>query len=227
MKPLIVANWKCNPKNLSEAKKLFDSVTKGIKNFKKSEVAICPPFLYIFSLKSGLKLGAQDCFWSEGAFTGEISASMLKNAGIQYVILGHSERRANLNETDEMINRKLKAALESGLRPILCVANLNQLKKSLEEIENRKLKIENLILAYEPVFAIGTGKACSIEKAKKIRISIRKELGKNIPILYGGSVNSQNAGNYIKEGGFQGLLIGSASLSAGEFLNILKNIDKI
>ena len=228
MKPLIVANWKCNPNSLSEAKKLFHSVAQGVKNIKKAEVVICPPFLYLFSLGSGLKLGAQDCFWEEkGAYTGEISPLMLKNLGCRYVIIGHSERRKYLKETDGMINNKIKAVLRSGLRPILCVANLNQLKGGLKTIKKSKLKIKNLILAYEPVFAIGTGKACSVAKAKKVRISIRNRFAKNIPVLYGGSVNPHNAGSYIKEGGFQGLLIGGASLNPKDFLNILKNIDKI
>jgi len=220
MKPLIVGNWKCNPNSLVEAKKLFNSIVKGVKT--NSMVAICPPFVYLSELKTKkIKLGAQDCFWEEkGAYTGEISPLMLKKLGCLYVIIGHSERRKYLKETDEMIDKKIKLVLRSGLKPILCIANLGQLKNSLKGVKN-------LILAYEPVFAIGTGKACSVEKARKMRISIEKKLGKNIPVLYGGSVNSYNAGNYIKEAGFQGLLVGGASLSANEFLNILKNIDKI
>lgn len=220
MKPLIVGNWKCNPDSLVEAKKLFNSIVKGVK--KNSMVAICPPFVYLSELKNKkVKLGAQDCFWEEkGAYTGEISPLMLKKLGCLYIIIGHSERRKCLKETDEMIDKKIKLVLRSGLKPILCIANLGQLKNSLKGVKN-------LILAYEPVFAIGTGKACSVEKARKMRISIKKKLGKNIPVLYGGSVNSHNAGSYIKEAGFQGLLVGGASLSANEFLNILKNIDKI
>jgi len=170
-----------------------------------------------------VKLGAQDCFWEEkGAYTGEISPLMLKSVGCSYVIIGHSERRKHLKETDLMVNKKVKLALQLGLKPILCIANLSQVKNSLKGIKWKK----NLILAYEPVFAIGTGKACTIGKAKKMRITVKKKLIKDVPILYGGSVNSQNAGNYIKEAGFQGLLIGGASLDPREFLKILRNIDK-
>ena len=113
MKPLIVANWKMNPQSLVEAKQLFNSVKRGIKNIKNVEIVICPPFIYLSNiqyLKSNIKLGAQDCFWSErGAFTGEISPSMLKNFNCKYVIIGHSERR-KLGETDEMINKKIKSS---------------------------------------------------------------------------------------------------------------------
>jgi len=265
MKPLIVANWKCNPITLREAENLFDSIRKGIKNVKNSEVVICPPFVYLANLQLttyNLKLGAQDCFWEgKGAFTGEISPAMLKNLGVDYVIIGHSERRKYQRETDEMINKKLKAALKAGLKVILCIDNISQIPSFLRKRGGRrgrsplclkkdlsgliKKELANLIIAYEPIFAIGTGKPCRVEKANKMRMSItelpfmeakvkkrtkssspKKEvLNKKIPILYGGSVNSQNAGDYIKEGGFQGLLIGSTSLNAKEFIKIVKDID--
>ncbi len=218
MKPLIVANWKCNPTTLKGAKFLFNAVGKGIKNFKNVEVIICPPFTFLRDIEyktSNIKLGAQDCFWEvKGAFTGEISPVMLKNLGVEYVILGHSERRKYQGETDEMINKKLKAAISAGLKPILCVANLSQLGKSSKDIS------EEIIVAYEPVFAIGTGKPCEPSMAKKMRDKIDCSR-----VLYGGSVNSQNAGNYIKEAGFKGLLIGGASLSSKEFIEIVKRVD--
>jgi len=208
-KPLIIANWKCNPASLQEAKKLFNSVKKGIGRIKKAEVVICPPFIFIPSLKAN---GAQDSFWeNEGPFTGEISPTMLKKSGVEYVILGHSERRKYLKETDEMINKKVKAVLSAGLKPVLCIAELTQLKKSLKGIS------EKVIIAYEPIFAIGTGKPCSIEKAGKMRKMINQKM-----VLYGGSVNSENAQDYIKKAGFQGLLVGSASLKADEFIKIVK-----
>lgn len=216
MKPLIVANWKMNPETLFEAKKLFSLVKKGIKNVKNAKVVICPPFVYLPILITN---GSQDCFWEEkGAYTGEISAKMLKNLGCQYVIIGHSERRRYQKETDEMINKKLKAVLKEKLKPILCIDKISQIPKDIKG---------NLILAYEPVFAIGTGKPCSIKMARKMKISIRKNLKKNMPVLYGGSVNSQNAKNYIKKAGFQGLLVGGASLNPKEFLKIVKSIDLI
>ena len=221
MKPFIVANWKCNPASLKGAKLLFDSVARRIKNVRKVEVVICPPFIYLSNiqhLKSNIQLGGQDCFWEEkGAYTGEISPSMLKDLGVEYVIIGHSERRKYLKETDEMVNKKIEAALKQGLKPILCIDKISQLKKDLEGV----------IIAYEPLFAIGTGKPCSIGKAKKMRILIKKNLKRGAPILYGGSVNSQNAQDYIKKAGFQGLLVGSASLNSKEFLSIVKGIDSL
>ena len=226
MKPLIVANWKMNPQNLQGAKLLFDSVANGIKNLKNVEIVICPPFLYILNLKSqilNLKLGAQDCFWEEkGAFTGEVSPKMLKDLGCDYVILGHSERRKYLKETDEMINKKIKTALKSDLTPILCIENISQLKKRTKDLLRKEQK--KLIIAYEPVFAIGTGKPCTPEKAKEMKTAIKKIIDKDIPIIYGGSVNSQNATDYIKMAGFQGLLVGGASLDSEEFIKLAKNV---
>jgi len=245
MRPLVIANWKCNPTTLKGAKLLFDSVKRGLKKIKNVEVVICPPFIYLLKFlsrwrKCKVRLGAQDCFWEEkGAYTGEVSPAMLKNLGYQYVIIGHSERRA-LGETNEMINKKLKAALKIKLKPILCIGETekerkkgktfevlkNQLQKDLKGIENCKLKIENLNLAYEPVWAIGTGKSCGIPEAKTVNLFLRKII-KNIPILYGGSVNSKIAKDYIKKAGFQGLLVGGASLDAQEFVKIVKTIDLI
>jgi len=216
-----------NPQNLQGAKLLFDSVANGIKNLKNVEIVICPPFLYILNLKSqilNLKLGAQDCFWEEkGAFTGEVSPKMLKDLGrCDYVILGHSERRKYLKETDEMINKKIKAALKSDLTPILCIENISQLKKRTKDLLRKEQK--KLIIAYEPVFAIGTGKPCTPEKAKEMKTAIKKIINKDISIIYGGSVNSQNAADYIKMAGFQGLLVGGASLNPAEFIKVVKNV---
>ncbi len=220
MKPLIVANWKCNPTTLKEAKLLFNSVKRMVEMIKNVEVIICPPFVFFSNLKSqisNLKLGAQDCFWEEkGAYTGEISPLMLKNLGVEYVILGHSERRKYLKETDEMIERKLKAVLTFGLKPILCIDKISQLPKNIKT---------GFIVAYEPLFAIGTGKACPPERAKKMRLAIKKKV--KMPVLYGGSVNSQNAKDYIKKAGFQGLLVGGASLNAQEFIKIVKSIKQL
>ena len=230
-KSIIIANWKMNPQTIAEAKKLFNSVEKGIKNIKNTEVVICPPFVYfpIFQISnSKVQLGAQDCFWEEkGAFTGAISAKMLKDLNAKYVIIGHSERKKNQKETDEMINRKIKSALLAGLKTILCVENVSQIKKDLKGVfgKIRVLCKKNLILAYEPIFAIGTGKPCSIEKAKEMKIAIQKALNANNPVLYGGSVNSQNAEDYIKKAGFQGLLVGGVSLKPKEFIATVKKID--
>jgi len=243
MKPLIIANWKMNPQELKEAKRLFNFVKRGIKKIKNVEIVICPPFVYLPNLlipktyNQNPKLGAQDVFWEEkGAFTGEISAKMLKNLGCEYVIVGHSERR-KLGETDEMINKKLKAALKAKLKPILCIGETErerkegktfkvlkaQLKATLKNISNAKLQTSNLVLAYEPVWAIGTGNPCRPEDATKVLFFLRKFT--KVPILYGGSVNSKNAKDYIKVG-FDGLLVGGASLDSKEFIEIIKSVAK-
>ncbi len=255
MKKLIVANWKMNPQSIAETKRIFSVVKKGIKNIKNVEVVICPPFTALSSIQyqvSSIKLGAQDCFWEEkGAFTGEISPLMLKNLGCEYVIVGHSERRKYLKETDEMINKKIKAAIIAKLKPILCIGEtleerkkgktfkvLNeQLKRALNHLPTHLLN--HLIIAYEPVWAIGTGQACDTLEAKKVILFLRKSL-KKTPVLYGGSVNSKNAVSYVKDynppttlplakgerapAAFDGLLIGGASLKRKEFIKIAKAI---
>ncbi len=234
MKPLIIANWKMNPQTLTNAKKLFNVVKKGVKNIKNVEVIICPPFIYLPTLRAsafakgygGLALGSQNCFWEdEGAFTGEISSFMLKNIGCKYVIVGHSERRRYFKETCVMVNKKLRAALANNLKPILCVDSINQVKRGLKGISKKEIK--KIVIAYEPIFAIGTGKACSISKAKEMNFSIRKILGETATILYGGSVNPKNAKDFIEKAQFQGLLIGGASLNPKEFVKIIKKVSQI
>lgn len=209
MKPLIVANWKCNPKTLEEAKIIFDAV----KEIKEGEVIICPPFVYLLELKAN---GAQDVFWEDGgAYTGAVSPSMLKNMGVTHVIVGHSERRKYFKEKDEVIKKKIDAALTCGLTPILCIDKLSQLPENLDE---------KVIIAYEPLFAIGTGKACGLDKAEAMRVAIERATGDKNMILYGGSVNAQNAKDYIGQAGFKGLLVGGASLNTKEFVDIVKNV---
>jgi len=250
MKTFIVANWKMNPPFLAEAKVLFNSINKISKNLRNVELIISPPFIYIVSLipkePLNFKLAGQDSFWEEkGAFTGEISSKMLRNMGCQYVILGHSERRKYFKETDEMINRKVKSAISVKLNPIFCIGeNWDERKENLTQKVLRaqvekglkgvtKKEIKKVIIAYEPVWAIGTGKACSPDESEKSGNSIRKiisrlynqKIAKNIKILYGGSVNSQNAAGYIFGAKLQGLLVGGASLDAGEFTRIIKNFD--
>lgn len=229
MKPLIIANWKCNPKTTKIAEGLFNKVKIGIKTIKKAEVVIAPPFVWLPNLK-GMILAGQDCVWEEyGPYTGEISPQMLKSFGVRYIIVGHSERRIHFKETDEMINRKLKAVLKAGLRPVLCIGEKkgedaykvidNQLKKDLKGISGKDSK--KIIIAYEPIWAIGTGDFCKPEKAEKALAFMRKKI--NTRILYGGSVNSKIAKSYIKVG-FDGLLVGGASLNGEEFIKIVKNV---
>lgn len=237
----IVANWKCNPGTLKEAKVLFNLLTSELKkNFsilKDVETIVCPPFLYlpffVFQVKNlkhyNLKFGAQNCFWEEkGPFTGEVSPLMLKNLGCQYVILGHSERRQILKETELMIGKKIKTALKAKLKPILCIGESLEEKKKKKtfQVLRRQLKIvfpeiSKVIIAYEPIWAIGTAMPCPPGEAQKILFFLKKFSEKS-KILYGGSVNSQNCKEYIKVG-FDGLLVGSASLIPKEFVQILKN----
>lgn len=256
MKPLIVANWKMNPVTFKEAKRNFGLIKKELKKIKNTDpvrkhsfsngvnVVICPPFVFlpVLTPDQNVKLGGQDCFWEEekGSFTSAISPMMLKNLGCQYVILGHSERRVYFKETDEIINKKIKAALKAGLKVILCVGEKKagklqemerQLKKDLERI--KKYDINNLILAYEPIWAISGfgGRPASAREARQGAVFVRKvlnkifsgNLSKRIKILYGGSA-SQNPRSYIYTAGMDGLVIGSSSAKAKEFINLLKDV---
>lgn len=242
MKPLIVANWKMNPNSQKEAEEIFDGIKKGASG-ASAEVVICPPFVYLPLLK-GLPLGAQDAYFEEkGAFTGEISPLMLKDLGVEYVIIGHSERRKYFRETDESVNKKIKTAIGVELEQIFCIGETEQDRNSSsqEEVVERQIKqglkgvsdILGMVIAYEPVWAIGTGKACGVQDAQKMKTFIEKVISdiygsdvlKEVRILYGGSVNSQNASGYIKEAGYNGLLVGGASLKSDEFVKIVKSAE--
>lgn len=225
MKKFVVANWKCNPTTLNQAKNLFNSIIKGLGVVKNTKVIICPPFVYLEELsrlKKRIKLGAQNCcFKGKGAFTGEVSPSMLKNLGCEYVILGHSERRKYFYETNSLINKKLKSALEKGLKPVLCIENTSQIKQCLKGVLKQKV-----IIAYEPVWAIGTGKTLSPAQAKLFNAKIKKLVVGGTIVLYGGSVNAKNVKGFIKSG-FDGVLVGGASLKPERFISIVKSVDRI
>lgn len=242
-KKIIIANWKMNPSSLEEALRLV----RGIANQKlpgNVELIIAPPFIYIESIKKNLireiKLAAQNVSWGErGAHTGEISGIMLKNIGCEYAIVGHSERRYKIGETDEMINLKLKAAFKAGLVPILAVGEREQ-NDDMAKIINSQIanalegigspEIGRLIIAYEPVWAIGTGLADNSDHALSAAILIRKIVGNlytqdwanDLPVLYGGSVTSENTADFINQIGISGALVGGASLETSEFLEIIK-----
>jgi len=240
---LIAGNWKLNPQSLHKAKKLFSGINKKVSGV---EVLICPPFVYLSELNknSKIKLGAQDCFWEEkGAFTGEVSVSMLKNLGCKYVLLGHSERRKYFKESNVWVNKKMKAVLEKDLTPILCIGETKEEKKNgktqrvikfqLEKAFKGVLRdqVKKIVIAYEPIWAIGTGKACKPLEAQVINILIKKvvaglynrNVAKDVRVLYGGSVKADNAIGYLKEAKFSGLLIGGASLKPKEFVKIIKD----
>ena len=246
-KIIIVGNWKMNPLILKEAEKLFFGVARGISGIKKTEVVICPPFLYLDKLKKisqkKISLGAQDAFAENvGAFTGEVSGEMLYNIGARYVILGHSERRA-LGEDNSDINKKIKSALMAGLRPILCVGEnirdenhsyFSLVKTQLEEclLGVSKNSISKIIIAYEPIWAISSTldrKDATPDDSREMAIFIRKILSdkfgpeaSHVRIIYGGSANEKDAEDFLKNGGVDGLLPGRASLDAKKFVEIVK-----
>ncbi len=247
-----IANWKCNPITKKQVIHWIDFVKKELPVDK--EIVLCPPFVYLSqatkSSDSKILLGAQNCYFEpKGAFTGEVSALMLKDLGCRYVIVGHSERRKYFKETDGVINKKIKAVLGQRMRPILCVGEQardsfnskgelinemslvvgEQLERALTGIAKARLK--DILIAYEPIWAIGTGNSCSPEDAMKAKLFIRKILAnlydrstaEKANILYGGSVNSKNARQYLEEAQMDGLLIGGASLNASEFAQIIKD----
>ena len=246
---IIIGNWKMNPLSLKEAEKLFTGIVKFISNIKKTEVVVCPPFIYFGKLKSAgwrtkkISLGAQDIFWGEtGAYTGEVSAEMLYNVGVRYVIVGHSERRT-MGENNNDINKKIKSALSAGLRPILCIGEsvrdenhdyFNLVKTQLLECLTgvSKNSTPKIIIAYEPIWAISSTfdrKDATSDDSREMVIFIRKVLSdkfgseaSKIRIIYGGSINEKDAEDFLKNGGVDGLLPGRASLNAKKFSKIVK-----
>lgn len=250
MTPIIVANWKMNPKTFKQAELLFANLAKQFFLASKADIVICPPMIFLPVLKSkapqlkNFFWGAQNCHWERfGAYTGEISADLLKNAGCRYVIIGHSERREYLKETDEMINWKIQAAFKAGLRSILCVGEKEgeemaltvekQIRSGLKNVSSDAAK--NLLIAYEPVWAIGSGQPCSPDDAMGAALFIKRvltnlydrRLAEEIKIIYGGSVDVQNAAAYFIEAKMDGLLVGGVSLMAKEFGRILKSIQQL
>ncbi|MBI1971479.1 MAG: triosephosphate isomerase [Candidatus Wildermuthbacteria bacterium] len=218
--PLIIANWKMNPPDSKEAFDLASEIKKGIEGLEV-EVVLCPPFVYIPQLLPAktLLIGAQDCSWEqEGPFTGEISPQMLKNLGCTHVILGHSERR-QLGETLEMVNKKAKAALAVGLLPVVCIGE--EIEKEMNIVSR---DIKNLILAYEPSWAISTsgGRAVSPEDMGNVAALMKRFIPSDTPILYGGSVDSNNVKSFLGPDLAQGVLVGAASLNAKEFIQLVK-----
>ncbi len=242
-KKIIIANWKMNPSSQEEALRLVKNLLAQ-RLPKNVEIIIAPPFVYLDLVKKNcgkeIKLAAQNVGWAErGAYTGEISALMLKNTGCDYVIIGHSERRHKMDETDEMISLKLKEVLKVGLVPVLAVGEkeqngdivkilTKQIKSALEGIGISD--ISRLIIAYEPVWAIGTGLADTSDHALSAALLIRKIVGSlygsqwaaDLPVLYGGSVSEANASDFISQNGISGALVGSASLELSSFIKIIK-----
>jgi triosephosphate isomerase len=251
--PLVAANWKMNPNNIDDALDLVRGVMSVARGHAdRVEVAIFPPFVWVTSVsdllvESGVKLGAQDVFWEQaGAYTGEISPAMLKGL-CQWVIVGHSERRLYLGETDEMVAKKTAAALSSELGVIMCVGELldhyDEGKSDVIVSGQVRAGLANcsaddsarLVIAYEPVWAIGSGRNADPEHAYKTMRLIRKIVGemigagaaRKVRILYGGSVKADNVQQYVELPLCDGVLVGGASLDAEEFARIVKTTAEV
>mgnify|MGYP001051987915 CR=1 FL=1 len=247
--PFIAGNWKMNT-TTTEAEQLVLEMIEKIDRIEGVEKVLCPPFVSLVAINmmlqnSSLKMGAQNMhFETEGAYTGEISPLMISEL-CEFVILGHSERRWYFGETDEIVNKKVKAALANKLQPILCVGERfedNEAGKT-EEVVNRQVTaalngiepVYNLVIAYEPVWAIGTGKAASGEQAAATIQFIRevlvklwnKSIAQDLRILYGGSVTGANIAEFISHPEIDGALVGGASLKAEEFASIVKKTAEI
>ena len=246
-KAIIAGNWKMN-KTRPEAKALLDELKPLVSDIKSVEVVACVPFTNLETALeatkgTNIKIGAQNChFEKSGAFTGEISADMLKEMGVEYVVLGHSERRQYFAETDETVNKRTKAALKAGLKPIVCVGELLWERECniTEEVIARQIKLDlwdvtaeqmaNVVIAYEPVWAIGTGKVATDEQAQEVCAFIRAQLAKlysaevaeAVTIQYGGSMNAKNCAGLLAQPDIDGGLIGGASLKAEDFSIIVK-----
>jgi len=247
--PLIAGNWKMNLDS-QESVNLIKDLKEGITGDEGVDILVSPTFVNLISVKlaigdSGILLAAQNMYYEKnGAYTGEISGLMLLDAGCTHVILGHSERRSIFKETSELIDLKAKAAVEAGLIPIICIGETfeereagnafnvirNQLKESLMNFKNAGKLPASTILAYEPVWAIGTGKTASPEQAQEVNLFIRQWMTENfdpetaskIRILYGGSVKGSNASELMSKPDIDGALVGGASLSADAFLPIIQ-----
>ncbi len=246
-KILIAGNWKMH-KTPSESISFVKNLLERMGNYEDREVLVCPPYTSLYPVSNIVKdtpllLGAQNVFYEEkGAFTGEISPLMLKEVGVEFVICGHSERRNIFGETDEMINKKIKKVVEFGMKPIFCIGEkleerekeetFEVIKKQLEKGLSGFKEIEKLTIAYEPVWAIGTGKNATPEQAEEVHLFIRKwikenygeDAANNIRVLYGGSVKPENIDDLIKEKNIDGVLVGGASLDVDKFLRIIEYV---
>lgn len=243
-KPIIAGNWKMN-KTIAEAIEFVNEVKDKVQN-DKVEAVICAPFLALKDLKeatkgTNIKIGAQNMHFEEsGAFTGEVAPAMLKEIGVDYVVIGHSERREYFNETDETVNKKVLKALEHGIDPILCCGETLeqrennetkavckvQIEKALENVS--KEDIAKVVIAYEPIWAIGTGKTATDEDANDVIAYIREvvanlygELANNVRIQYGGSVKPNNVTEIMNQSDIDGALVGGASLLPNDYIELV------
>ena len=247
-RPLIVGNWKMY-KNIAETQTLINVIKAGVHTSTDVEVAICPPFTTLAAASEALKdskidLGAQDMYFeTEGAYTGEVSPLMLKDVGCRYVILGHSERRTIFHESDELVQKKLIAALKYSFIPIVCIGETLEEREARQafEVVKRQLDtalsataaddIDRIVLAYEPVWAIGTGRTATPEQAEQMHSYIRRllnekygeDVASKVRILYGGSVKPDNISQLMSKPNLDGALVGGASIKAESFIQIVQN----
>ena len=246
-KPIIAGNWKLN-KNIEESQKLSLQLVESLNEIDDREIIIAPVFTALTTVadiikKSSIQLAAQNCYpETTGAFTGELSPQFLQDAGCEYIIIGHSERRQLMDETDQLINQKLITTLKSGLKPILCIGEtlLERENDQMHEVLSRQIKgglanlseeqMATVILAYEPVWAIGTGKTATAKQAEDAHSFIRGllvelfngKIAAQTRILYGGSVKPNNVDELIAEENIDGALVGGASLVAEDFIRIVQ-----
>lgn len=245
-KPLMAGNWKMN-KTIPEAVAMVKELKEKIADVKDVDVLLCPVFTALYPVAnevkgSNINVGAQDLFWEEkGAFTGEVAPNMIVDAGCSFVIIGHSERRQYFGETNETVNKKIKAALSVGLIPVVCVGETLQERESnvtFKVIESQvregikdlsKEQAAKIVIAYEPVWAIGTGKTATPDQAQEVHSFIRKVYGEmygdiadSVRILYGGSVKPSNVSELMKKEDIDGGLVGGASLKAADFEALVK-----
>ncbi len=248
-KKLVVGNWKMNPVSLDDAKNLANGVKRAMNSVKKTQVVLCPPFVYISLFNklptTSLFLGAQNANHEMlGSFTGEVSYSQLSGLNVGFVIVGHSERR-KMGETDDQINKKVRSIVSSGMTAVICVGESTrdhngdyfgfikaQILSALKDVPKKLLP--HVVIAYEPIWAIGATEAMSSRDLHEMSIYIRKVLkdfggilADDVRILYGGSVDRVNADTLVREGNVSGLLVGRQSLNLKDFVEIIKLIDSI
>lgn len=236
-RPLVVANWKMYT-NFSDAVVLSTSVRDGVENISNLEIVICPPAIWLTEIAhiiqkniNHISLGAQNIHYLyEGDFTGEISAPMVRDVA-KYVILGHSERKRNFAETVSIVSRKVASAIDSGLSPIICVGEKNRSQTSPAEVvkelkdqlvDIKKEDYKKIIIAYEPVWAIGSDEPATPEHAARVMTSLRELVNFETPILYGGSIDATNVYKFVSRPEIDGVLVGRSGLNSKEFIKICR-----
>ncbi len=251
-KPIIAGNWKLN-KTIREAIELVTLLKRKVSDVSEVEIVVCPVYTALSEvaevlIESNIRLGAQDLYWEEkGAFTGEVSGSLIKDAGAEFVIIGHSERRQFFHETNDSVNRKTKAALKNGLIPIVCVGETlaeREANRTFDVIRDHvkgafigfsSEEIKHVVIAYEPVWAIGTGKVATPQQAQEAHAFIRGEISKGfgpvvaegLRILYGGSVKPDNVSSLMSQEDIDGALVGGASLETEGFAEIVRHAHRV